>query len=127
MFDNFDERKSIEYVHDEFLRGYHKFTEHQIETSGTHLLFIDGLINGISHPLIPGLIRRYRFKFDNRERQVSEIFPCLDDERIEARKLILREMGKRKIELTGSDFYFINLEPGSTRIYLARRSEYSVI
>ena len=130
MFDDFDKRNSIEYTHEHFLRGYQQFREHSIiiPEVTNNLLFIDGFINGISHPLIPGFIKkdRYKFKFNKYGISVSEVFPCLDDERARVRTLIFREMEREKIQLTGNTFYFINVDPGNKRVYSTRHSGYSI-
>ena len=74
----------------------------------THLVLVDGTINGISHPFVAGLVRKVN-TLKNGNIIVSEIFPCIDNERIQARITILEDMERRKIQLTGDTFHFFKL------------------
>ncbi|MEK6819655.1 MAG: hypothetical protein AABY03_00455 [Nanoarchaeota archaeon] len=130
MTDNFGDRKYVTYEKRKYLERYDEEPEeYLIPFKITHLVLVDGTINGISHPFVAGLVRKVNM-LKNGNIIVSEIFPCIvgtkDDEATEARRVILKEMERRKIKLTGSDFYFMNSESGNTRVYSTKRSGYSV-
>ena len=114
MEENFSERKWIVYERSRYFQRYDKEPEEYfVPFKFTDLVFMDGKIKGASYPFVAGLVRKMN-PLKGGSLVVSEVFPCSDDERIQARKTILKHMEKKKIGLTGDSFFFLNIEPGNS-------------
>ena len=116
-----NERQFTEYVHDGFLKGYQKYREIFIPVEmplDTHLFLVVGTKTWGPHNFVPGFIRRYHLRMDENGRWISEIFPCLDDERSKMRAIILSEKVQKFKNYTLEDdtVHFLNIEPGNIRI-----------